>query len=43
LPIGQPDAVPNRKFVKKTHGLADSRGLTARELAERELKKTERI
>ena len=26
LPIGQPDAVPKRKFVKKTHGLADARG-----------------
>jgi hypothetical protein len=43
LPIGQPDAVPKRTFAKKkTHGLADARELTARELAERELKKTER-
>jgi len=41
LSVGQADAVPKRKFVKKTHGLAYARGLTTRELAERELKDTE--
>jgi hypothetical protein len=42
LPIGQSDVVPKKKFVKKkTHGLGYARGLTTRELAERELKKTE--
>jgi hypothetical protein len=44
LPIGLPDAVPVRKFrKKKTHGLADARGLTGTEIAALDLKKREAL
>ena len=36
LPIGQPDTIPKRIWAKaKTHGRANTRALTANELAER--------
>jgi hypothetical protein len=44
LPIGLPDAVPVRKFrKKKTHGVADARGLTGTEIAALDLKKREAL
>src|SRR5271163_1806671 len=35
---GNPDAVPKPQFQKKTHGLANARGLTRAEVAALELK-----
>ena len=39
LPISNPDPVPKRKYVvqTKTHGRANTRGLTRSELADRAL------
>src|SRR4030095_3809484 len=42
LPISLPDPVPKRQYrKKKTHGLADARGLTGAEVAALELKASE--
>jgi hypothetical protein len=42
--IGLPDAIPTRQFrKKKTHGLANARGLTGAEIAAAELKKSEAL
>ena len=44
LPIGNPDAVPKPQFrKKKTHGLANARGLTGAEVAALELKTREEL
>ena len=44
FPIGLPDAVPMRQFrKKKTHGLADARGLTGTEIAALNLKAREAL
>jgi hypothetical protein len=44
LPIGNPDAVPKPQFrKKKTHGLANARGLTGAEVAALELKAREEL
>jgi hypothetical protein len=44
FPIGLPDAVPTRQFrKKKTHGLADARGLTGTETAALDLKAREAL
>jgi hypothetical protein len=43
-PIGNPDAVPKPQFrKKKTHGLANARGLTGAEVAALELKAREEL
>jgi hypothetical protein len=43
-PIGLPDAVPTRQYLKKkTHGLSDARGLTEVEIAAQELKAREAL
>jgi hypothetical protein len=42
LPIGNPSPVPKRQYKKKKiHGLADARGLTGAELADKALKERE--
>jgi hypothetical protein len=41
LPIGNPSPVPKRQYKKKTHGLADARGLTGAEIASKALKERE--
>jgi len=44
LPIGLPDPVPIRQYrKKKTHGLADARGLTGAEITALELKNREAL
>jgi hypothetical protein len=44
LPIGLPDAVPTRQLPKKkTHGLANARGLTGAEIAAQELNAREAL
>src|SRR5262249_44469519 len=43
IPIWQPDAIPKKTWRKKeAHGKATARALTSAELAERDLKATER-
>jgi hypothetical protein len=43
LPIGNPDSIPKRQFLKKKiHGKADARGLTGPELAKKALLAEER-
>jgi hypothetical protein len=42
LPIGNPSPIPKRQYKKKkTHGLADARGLTGAEIANKALKERE--
>jgi hypothetical protein len=44
LPIGLPDAVPQPQFrKKKTHGLADTRGLSGAEITAKALKEREAL
>jgi hypothetical protein len=44
FPIGLPDAIPRRQFrKKKTHGLADARGLTGTKIAALDLKAREAL